>query len=106
MRFTTKVPGEDLTAASVTMDFDYERAFDRSLGDAYERLLLDCMRGDATLFARRDEIEEAWRFVTPVLEAWESDSAGDLPVYERGSAGPAEGDRLIGRGGRRWRDLP
>ena len=105
MRFTTKVPGEDLTAASVTMDFDYARAFDRPLGDAYERLLLDCMRGDATLFARRDEIEEAWRFVTPVLEGWESDPSAPLALYEPGSAGPAEADDLIAGGGRLWRSL-
>ncbi len=108
MRFTTKVPGEDLSVAAVTMDFSYARAFDREVQDAYERLLLDCMRGDATLFARRDAVELAWKVVDPILKTWDDVSpemAGPLAVYEPGSDGPAEADQLLARDARRWREL-
>jgi len=104
LRFATKVPGEDLSAAGVTMDFSYARSFQRAPADAYQRLLLEAMRGDATLFARRDGDEQAWAFVTPLLQAWESSNDAP-PVYERGSAGPREADDLIRRDRRRWRDL-
>ena len=63
-----KVPGDHLSVGNVLMNMSYADTFGKSLSEAYERLLLDCMRGDATLFARRDEVEEAWRFVTPILE--------------------------------------
>ena len=72
LSFATKVPGDDLTVGSVTMDFSYAGAFQREPGDAYEKLLLDAMRGDATLFARRDGDEQAWALLTPLLEAWEA----------------------------------
>ena len=105
LRMSTKVPGDDLEAAAVKMDFSYARAFDRPLSDAYERLLLDCMRGDATLFARRDEIEWAWTFCDPILEAWASGRGAKTVEYEPGSAGPEEAETLIQRDGRRWTDL-
>jgi glucose-6-phosphate 1-dehydrogenase len=104
LRFATKVPGDDLTVGSVTMDFSYAGAFRKPAGEAYERLLLDAMRDDATLFARRDADEQAWALVTPVLEAWES-AATDPAFYERGSAGPSEADALLRKDGRRWRPL-
>ncbi len=104
LRFATKVPGDDLTVRSVTMDFSYAQAFRTPAGEAYERLLLDAMRGDATLFARRDGDERAWELATPVLEAWEA--SGESPeIYERGSGGPASADALLRRDGRRWRPL-
>ncbi|HQP36278.1 MAG TPA: glucose-6-phosphate dehydrogenase, partial [Polyangiaceae bacterium] len=105
LRFNTKVPGDDLSVSAVRMDFNYARAFERPAQDAYERLLLDCMRGDATLFSRKDSVELAWSFVDPILETWErsaSDIAGPLAVYEPGSQGPVEADRFIGVDGRRW----
>ncbi|MBI5367867.1 MAG: glucose-6-phosphate dehydrogenase, partial [Planctomycetes bacterium] len=105
LRFAAKVPGDDLIGGSVTMDFAYADAFARPLSEAYERLILDAMRGDATLFARRDEIEQAWRFVTPVLDAWDADRAAPLPEYEAGSAGPVEAERLLWKDGRRWSAL-
>jgi glucose-6-phosphate 1-dehydrogenase len=100
----TKVPGDDLTVGTVRMDFDYADAFKRSPGDAYEKLLLDAMRGDATLFARRDADECAWSLLAPVLDAWDASSDEPRP-YERGSEGPAEATALPRLDGRRWRPL-
>jgi glucose-6-phosphate 1-dehydrogenase len=104
LRFAAKAPGEDVSVGTVTMDFSYARSFERPAGEAYERLLLDAMRGDATLFARRDGDEQAWALATPVLEAWEGGTA-EPAFYERGSAGPREADELLRRDGRRWRPL-
>jgi glucose-6-phosphate 1-dehydrogenase len=100
----TKVPGDDLTVGTVRMDFSYADAFHRSPGAAYEKLLLDAMRGDATLFARRDVDEQAWSLLAPVLEGWDA-STDEPAVYERGSAGPREADALPRQDGRRWRPL-
>ncbi len=105
LRFNTKVPGDDLSVSAVRMDFNYARAFDRPPQDAYERLLVDCMRGDATLFSRKDSVELAWSFVDPILDTWEHrdpDVAGPLALYEPGSQGPAQADRFIAVDGRRW----
>ena len=100
----TKVPGDDLTVGSVHMDFSYAGAFHREPGEAYEKLILDAMRGDATLFARRDGDEQAWSLVTPVLQDW--DARKDEPApYEPRSAGPSAGDALLRRDGRRWHPL-
>jgi glucose-6-phosphate 1-dehydrogenase len=100
----TKVPGDDLTVGTVRMDFAYADAFQRSAGEAYEKLLLDAMRGDATLFARRDSDECAWGLLAPVLDAWDASSEDPRP-YERGSDGPAEAAALPRQDGRRWRPL-
>jgi glucose-6-phosphate 1-dehydrogenase len=100
----TKVPGDDLTVGSVRMDFSYAEAFQRSPGEAYEKLLLDAMRGDATLFARRDGDEQAWSLLAPILEGWETSTEEPAP-YEPGSAGPREADALLRPDGRRWRPL-
>ncbi|MBI5533471.1 MAG: glucose-6-phosphate dehydrogenase [Deltaproteobacteria bacterium] len=108
LQFCSKVPGDDLSVASVNMDFDYARAFDKQPLDAYERLLIDCMRGDATRFARRDAVELAWKFVDPVLQTWdtqEDDVAGPLTEYAPGSDGPAEAAQMLSRDGHRWRPL-
>jgi glucose-6-phosphate 1-dehydrogenase len=104
LSIATKVPGDDLTVGTVRMDFAYAGAFGRSPGEAYEKLLLDAMRGDATLFARRDAAEQAWSLLAPVLEAWDA-SADEPALYERGSEGPREADRLPGEDGRRWRPI-
>jgi glucose-6-phosphate 1-dehydrogenase len=100
----TKVPGDDLTVGTVRMDFSYAEAFRHTPGDAYEKLLLDAMRGDATLFARRDGDEQAWSLLAPLLEGWEASEA-EPAFYERGSAGPREADALPRQDGRRWRPL-
>lgn len=101
MQIACKVPGEDLSIGGVTMDFQYEGAFGRKPPEAYERLLLDCMRGDATLFARRDEVEYSWAFSGQIQEALER--RGMAPeVYALGSEGPAAARELLRRDGRRW----
>ncbi|HKQ70543.1 MAG TPA: glucose-6-phosphate dehydrogenase [Polyangiaceae bacterium] len=99
LRFVTKVPGEHLSVGNVLMNMSYADTFGKALSEAYERLLLDCMRGDATLFARRDEVEEAWRFVTPILEHWDKDPT-PMPSYEPGTHGPKEADALLAADGR------
>jgi glucose-6-phosphate 1-dehydrogenase len=104
LSFGCKVPGEDLAVGSVTMNFSYADSFKREPWEAYERLLLDAMRGDHTLFARRDGDEQAWSIITPVLEAWTA-GKDPLPEYEPGSAGPKEADQLLRRDGRRWRPI-
>ena len=83
------------------MDFAYEDVFTSSLPEAYERLLLDVTRGDSTLFMRNDELEAAWRFCTPVLNAWANDPKGP-ELYEAGTWGPAGADAMLARTGRRW----
>jgi glucose-6-phosphate 1-dehydrogenase len=95
LRFVTKVPGDHLSLGNVHMTMNYANAFGKQLSDAYERLILDCMRGDATLFARRDEVEEAWKFLAPVLETW--DKGRDAPeIYAPSSQGPTKTDALVG----------
>ena len=102
LSFSTKRPGMQYQIHPVTMDFAYESAFANGLPEAYERLLLDVLRGDSTLFTRSDELEAAWRFVTPVLEAWEKQNITPEP-YPAGSWGPAAADQLLQKSGRAWR---
>jgi glucose-6-phosphate 1-dehydrogenase len=73
--------------------------------DAYETLILDALLGDASLFARADEVEKAWEIVTPILDAWIGSPAPTFPNYEAGTWGPTDADGLLGRDGRRWRRL-
>ena len=100
--FGAKVPGAEFRIRTVSMDFSYGAAFLEESPDAYERLLLDAMIGDPTLFIRSDEVEQSWKVVAPVLEAW-SEPEAPLSRYAAGSWGPAEAGRLIGASGRRWR---
>jgi glucose-6-phosphate 1-dehydrogenase len=102
LRFGAKVPGQAFEVRDVLMDFSYGAAFLEEPPEAYERLLLDAMVGDPTLFIRSDEVEQAWRIVDPILEAWQ-DRASPLAHYSAGSWGPREADRLIERDGRLWR---
>lgn len=97
----SKVPGEGQGIGGVTMDFSYADAFDKTPPEAYERLLLDCMRGDPTLFARRDEVEFSWEFVDPLLEAFHSENL-PLTTYGRGSQGPEDAAALLARAGHQW----
>ena len=101
----SKVPGPDVAIAPVKMDFQYHGEYAGTTPEAYERLLLDVMEGDQTLFMRRDAVEVAWRFVTPILERWAEHSTGTLPAYRAGTWGPPEADRLIEATGRAWRPL-
>ena len=101
MRFGSKVPGPDYKIRDVRMDFRYGTTFGGSSADSYERLLLDAMVGDSTLFARRDEVEEAWRIVDSITSNWQTGAVTPLP-YEAGSWGPEAAETLLGRG-RVWR---
>ncbi len=105
LRFVAKVPGPSMTLRPVTMDFRYGSTFGGSGPEAYERLILDAMLGDPTLFARADEVSAAWQFITPVLEAWHQSGIKDLPAYTAGTWGPHEAADLIERDGRSWRRL-
>jgi glucose-6-phosphate 1-dehydrogenase len=94
LTFSTKRPGMNLDLQAVQMDFDYGQSFNKSLPEAYERLLLDALRGDRTLFMNADEVEAAWEFATPILTAWEHAGSKGLATYAAGSWGPREADRL------------
>jgi glucose-6-phosphate 1-dehydrogenase len=97
-----KVPGAGMRIRTVHMDFLYGGAFRTDLPDAYERLLLDCMRGDATLFTRADEVDEQWQIVDAVVAAWRRDRPS-FPNYAAGTWGPPSSDELLHRDGRSWR---
>jgi len=103
LRFGAKVPGLGLDVRSVTMDFTYGSAFSVDSPDAYETLILDALQGDASLFTRADEVEEAWGIVDPIIDAWATSGSSDIPVYDAGTWGPAAADELLARDGRRWR---
>ncbi len=105
LRFGAKVPGLGLDVRSVTMDFTYGSAFNVDSPDAYETLILDALQGDASLFTRADEVEEAWDIVDPIIGRWAEMPAPDFPNYDAGSWGPDEADQLLARDGRRWRRI-
>ena len=105
LRFGAKVPSPDMSVCPVTMDFSYASAFGSSSANGYERLLLDAMLGDATLFAHRDGVEATWRLYTPVLEAWAASPPQSFPNYPSGSWGPKQAADLLARDGRRWQKL-
>ncbi len=103
LRFGAKVPGQAFMVRDVLMDFSYGAAFLEEPPDAYERLLLDAMVGDPTLFIRSDEVDTAWKIVQPILDAWASDDPPPLAGYAAGTWGPRQADTLIERDGRQWR---
>lgn len=106
LRFEAKMPGSELRTRTVEMDFSYGSSFGVTGADAYNRLLLDAMLGDQTLFTRSDEVEEAWRIVTPALAAWDAPAdPASVPQYEAGTWEPTEAEFLLNRDGRRWRRL-
>ncbi len=104
IEFETKVPGTSMQTSTVHMDFCYEREFNLPSPVAYETLLLDAIRGDATLFTRHDEVEAEWRLITPILDAW-ADNATPLQFYPAGSEGPEAAVDLIKHSGHNWRML-
>jgi len=103
--FGAKQPGFEMRTATVHMDFCYQTVFGVESPDAYEMLLLDVMRGDATLFIRSDEVEAQWRLITPIEEAWANQAVKELPIYVSGTDGPSEADDLPRGNGHRWRGL-
>jgi glucose-6-phosphate 1-dehydrogenase len=100
-----KIPGTLMRLRSVNMEYRYDTAFLSQPPESYERLILDAMRGDATLFTRDDEIEALWGIVDPILAGWEADGYSSIPQYPAGSEGPIEANALVAADGRRWRRL-
>jgi glucose-6-phosphate 1-dehydrogenase len=105
LSFGAKQPGQEMRAIRVDMDFSYHEAFGTDTPAAYETLLLDAMRGDATLFTRRDEVEAEWRIITPIEEAWAQLPAPQFPNYPAGSEGPESANQLIKYDRSAWRSL-
>ena len=103
LRFEVKVPDTPANTRSVDMEFHYDDDFGKdALPDAYERLILDAVNGDASLFTRSDGIEASWRIIDPIIEAWSSKKAPPLHYYEEGSWGPHAAEELLGEDGRKW----
>ena len=105
LQFEVKRRGPVVDLAAVKMDFHYDDWFPKEPNVGYETLIYDVMVGDPTLFMRADMVEQTWRIVQPVLDAWAKKSAVDLPIYPAGGPGPTEADALLARGGRGWRSL-
>ncbi|HXJ45570.1 MAG TPA: glucose-6-phosphate dehydrogenase [Candidatus Dormibacteraeota bacterium] len=105
LRLGAKVPGSVMKLGLVHMDFDYARDFGTSHSTGYERLLYDCMIGDATLFQRADMVEAGWSVIQPVLDVWKALPARDFPNYPAGCWGPQDADEMMARDGRAWRDI-
>lgn len=105
LRFQAKRPGPTMQLQQVNMRFSYGEAFLAARGTGYEVLIYNCMTGDATLFSRTDMVEEAWRVVQPVLDAWTREAAMDFPNYQAGTWGPKAAFDLIERDGRRWLEI-
>jgi glucose-6-phosphate 1-dehydrogenase len=97
LHFSAKLPGGRMRISPVVMDFNYRTAFAVASPEAYERLLFDCMTGDTTLFARRDEVEVSWALLQPILDAWAQAGSTGLLTYPAGSWGPAEANELLAR---------
>ncbi len=104
LHFGAKVPGPIVNMGAVEMDFNYVDHFGNTVSTGYERLLYDCMTGDATLFQRADMVEASWRIVSPILDVWQAIPARDFPNYESGTWGPIEADQLLASDGRKWKN--
>jgi len=103
LTFNAKVPGPSMRLRPVAMDFSYGATFGAEDASPYERLILDCMKGDQTLFDRADGVEAAWALMDPILSAWEADRPTDFPNYVAGTWGARDADTLIASDGRAWR---
>ncbi len=104
LHFGAKIPGPIVNMGPVDMDFNYVDHFGEHLSTGYERLLFDCMTGDATLFQRVDMVEASWSIVSPVLDVWHAIPARDFPNYASGAWGPAESDAMLAAEGRKWKN--
>jgi len=93
--FESKVPGLAMNLKSVNMDFSYQKAYKQGIPEAYEALLLDVLEGDPTLFMRADQVDNAWKVVMPILNAWEKHPAKQLYFYKAGTWGPKEALRIV-----------
>jgi len=106
LHFGAKIPGPIVNMGAVDMDFNYLDHFGEQVSTGYERLLFDCMIGDATLFQRADMVEASWKIVGPVQDVWGALPARDFPNYAAGSWGPKESDVMLENDGRAWKNLP
>ena len=104
LHFGAKVPGPIVNVGPVDMDFNYLEHFGEQVSTGYERLLYDCMIGDATLFQRADMVEASWRIVSPILDVWKAIPARDFPDYPAGTWGPPDADELLHKDGRAWKN--
>jgi glucose-6-phosphate 1-dehydrogenase len=102
LKFLSKRPGAGMTLRPVSMDFNYGSSFGERSPSAYETLLLDAIRGDATLYTRQDMVEASWGVVEPILEVWQN-SRFNFPNYQAGTWGPAAADQMLARNGHVWR---
>ncbi|HEY2867506.1 MAG TPA: glucose-6-phosphate dehydrogenase [Pyrinomonadaceae bacterium] len=105
LHFGAKIPGPIVNVGPVDMDFNYADHFGEQVATGYERLLYDCMIGDATLFQRADMVEAAWSIVTPILDVWSAIPARDFPNYAAGTWGPPEAEELLAKDGRAWKNM-
>jgi glucose-6-phosphate 1-dehydrogenase len=106
LKFLAKVPGAGMEMSLVDFNFHYRTDFEgQSLPTAYERLLMDAIQGDASLFARADEIEQAWRIIDPIIASWESDETKKLAHYSAGTWGPTEADEFLAIDDRYWHPI-
>ena len=103
LRFLSKQPGSGMTLRPVSMDFNYGSSFGERTPTAYETLLVDALKGDATLYTRQDMVEASWRVVQPILDDWASRKF-NFPNYEPGTWGPADADKMLARNGHQWRN--
>lgn len=106
IRFQAKKPGQTITLSPVDMIFNYDEAYEGHSPEAYETLLLDIMEGNPTLFMRADQVEAAWKVITPIMKAWETIPPVDFPNYAPDSWGPEDAEALIARDGHNWITLP
>ena len=106
LQFDAKIPGPIMRMGAVEMNFNYVDYFGERPSTGYERLIYDCMIGDATLFQRADMVEAGWSVVTPILDVWKALLPRAFPNYPAGSWGPPESDELLARDGREWRQIP
>lgn len=104
LHFGAKIPGPIVNVGAVDMDFNYVEHFGEQISTGYERLLFDCMIGDATLFQRADMVEAGWKTVEPIIDVWSAIPARDFPNYASGSWGPESSDELLARDGRKWKN--
>jgi glucose-6-phosphate 1-dehydrogenase len=104
LHFGAKIPGPIVKMGAVDMDFNYADHFGEQISTGYERLLFDCMIGDATLFQRADMVEASWSIVSPILDVWDAIPPRDFPNYPAGSWGPADADQLLTSDGRSWKN--
>lgn len=103
LRLTVKTPGMGNVPSSVNMEMNYEKSFGATQHPAYERVIIDCLKGDLTLFSRQDEVDTTWSILDPLIKQWESHPAPDFPNYPAGTWGPPEALRFIMQDGRSWR---